>query len=64
MQDELRTILAALPPPGAPGDAAANRAQWERWQEGLTVRVPLAGELPPLRMLLVLDNLAGHKTPR
>ena len=50
------------PPPVAPVSAAANRAQWERWQEGLTVRVPLEGELPPLRMLLVLDNLAGHKT--
>ena len=64
LQDELSAILAALPPPVAPVNAAANRAQWERWQEGLTVRVPLDGELPPLRMLLVLDNLAGHKTPR
>ena len=43
--------------------ATAIRAQWERWQDGLTVQVPLDGELPPLRMLLVLDTLAGHKTP-
>jgi hypothetical protein len=34
-----------------------------RWQRGLTVKPTLAQRLPPLRMLLVLDNLAGHKTP-
>jgi hypothetical protein len=39
------------------------RPAWERWQEGLTVEPTLLEELPPLRMLLVLDNLAGHKTP-
>jgi hypothetical protein len=36
---------------------------WERWQEGLSVRPTLLADLPLLRMLLVLDNLAGHKTP-
>ncbi len=35
----------------------------ERWQAGLAVKPTLPTELPPLRMLLVLDNLAGHKTP-
>src|SRR4029077_15222793 len=55
-------ILAAMPaPPAEP--AAGWRAAWERWQEGLTIRPTLLAELPPLRMLLVLDNLAGHKTP-
>ena len=29
----------------------------------LSVRFTLPAALPPLRMLLVLDNLAGHKTP-
>jgi hypothetical protein len=43
--------------------SAANRAQWEPWQAGLTVRPTLPAELPPLRMLLIWDNLAGHKTP-
>jgi hypothetical protein len=28
----------------------------------LTVKPTLLSELPPLRMLLVLDNLAGHKS--
>ena len=45
------------------GDARTPRGDWERWQEGLTIKPTLLSELPPLRMLLVLDNLAGHKTP-
>ena len=40
-----------------------NRQQWTSWQEGLQVPITLPSELPPLRMLLVLDNLSGHKTP-
>lgn len=62
LKRELADILAGLPgPPGEP--IAGWRAVWERWQEGLTVRPTLLDRLPPLRMLLVLDNLAGHKTP-
>ena len=53
--------LPAAPAPTAGADAAARLA-WERWQDGLTVKPTLPSELPPLRMLLVLDNLAGHKT--
>ena len=62
LQTELTTILAALPSPPVPVSAQENRANWERWQEGLAERLTLKAELPPLRMLLVLDNLAGHKT--
>jgi DDE superfamily endonuclease len=62
LKRELAEVLAALPdPPGEP--AAGWRSAWERWQEGLTIKPTLLAELPPLRMLLVLDNLAGHKTP-
>jgi DDE superfamily endonuclease len=61
LKDELAGILAALPPP-AP-DGAADRACWEAWQAGLSVRFTLPAELPPLRALLVWDNLTGHKTP-
>jgi hypothetical protein len=62
LKQELTAVLAAMP---AVANAAGreSRADWERWQEGLTIRPTLLGELPPLRMLLVLDNLAGHKTP-
>ena len=63
LQQELTTILAGLPRAGAPPEAEALQAAWRRWQEGLTVKPTLLSDPPPLRMLLVLDNLAGHKTP-
>jgi len=62
LKRELTEILAALPEPSAE-PAVGWRAAWERWQAGLTIKPTLLSELPPLRMLLVLDNLAGHKTP-
>lgn len=61
IETELTTILAALPEP-AEVDPDENRRRWLRWQEGLSVRITLPQALPPLRMLLVLDNLAGHYT--
>jgi hypothetical protein len=63
LKPRLAVVLATLPPPAALADAAATRAAWEAWQSGLAVRFSLPAELPPLRMLLVWDNLAGHKTP-
>lgn len=63
LKRELTAILGALPAAAAPPEAGALRAAWQRWQQGLTVKPTLAQRLPPLRMLLVLDNLAGHKTP-
>ncbi len=64
LRREMSAVLEGLPPaPAAPAEAdAAARVAWERWQDGLTVKPTLLAELPPLRMLLVLDNLAGHKT--
>jgi len=61
LRRELSAILEGLPP-APPGADAAARVAWERWQDGLTIKPTLLSELPPLRMLLVLDNLAGHKT--
>jgi hypothetical protein len=40
-----------------------NRLMWGRWQEGLLWPITLSEQLPPLRMLVVMDNLKGHKTP-
>jgi len=37
-----------------------NRAAWERWQAGLIIKPTLCDTLPPLRLLLIMDNLAGH----
>lgn len=62
LQAELTKILASLPP-AEPVDAAATRAAWAVWQAGLTEPFTLPAELPPLRILLVWDNLTGHKTP-
>lgn len=64
LKQELSQIVDALPPwPDALTDPEALRSCWERWQAGLTVTPTLAPQLPPLRMLLILDNLAGHSTP-
>jgi transposase len=62
LKEELTAIVAPLPPLNEVPDAAANRAAWERWQQGLSVRFTLLEELPPLRLLLILDNLTGHKS--
>ena len=63
LQQELSAILASLPPPQLELDPDTNRALWERWCAGLEAPPALAEELPPLRMLLIWDNLKGHKTP-
>ncbi len=62
----LSAAVEALPPPDPAvhrQDPAQRQAAWSAWQEGLSVRFTLRQTLPPLRILLVLDNLAGHKTP-
>lgn len=58
LREELSQILAALPATGAgeAGDHSPLR-HWETWLD----TVP--DGLPPIRLLLVWDNLAGHKTP-
>ena len=62
MKEELAAVVAALPP-GPELSPEENRELWESWQEGLQVKITLLEKLPPLRLLLVMDNLAGHKTP-
>lgn len=58
LQQELETILAALPPPdpAAPGRQAVG---WE-WRERALWDL---ATLPPVRLLLLWDNLTGHQTP-
>src|SRR5207253_10432357 len=63
LKEVLGQIVAALPARAAPLDPAANRALWQAWQDGLAVRFGLPADLPPPRILLVWDNLAGHETP-
>lgn len=63
LKQELTEILANLPQPAPVLAPDENRASWDRWFEGLSERPDLPPELPPLRMLMVIDNLAGHKSP-
>jgi hypothetical protein len=61
LKQELTDILAGLPQPAClPPEA--NRAAWDMWFEGLSVRPTLPADLPPLRLLLIVDNLKGHKS--
>jgi hypothetical protein len=62
LKTELTAILTDLPKPADEVSPEENRRCWERWQAGLSVRITLPAELPPLRLLLVLDNLTGHYT--
>jgi hypothetical protein len=61
---ELAALVARLPAL-SPAEATvrATHAYWEQWREGLTVKATLLQDLPPLRVLLVFDNLTGHHTP-
>jgi hypothetical protein len=52
LQGELQQVLADLP---APAPAADPLTQWATWL-GHAPQTPL----PPLRLILVWDNLAGH----
>jgi hypothetical protein len=59
----LAKILALLPAPPELSPEE-NRARWQRWQEGLQIAPSIGDDMPPLRLLLVLDNLSGHHTPK
>lgn len=61
LKEELAAILTTITPKPVL-DEIANREFWQSWQQGLQWPITLPQELPPLRLLLVLDNLAGHKT--
>lgn len=63
LQTELLTILSTLPQPEPLIDPSTNRCLWENWREGLEVKATLSQDLPPLRLLLIMDNLIGHKNP-
>jgi hypothetical protein len=62
IKEELTQILKDLPP-ATPQDVETNRRLWLAWQAGLSTPITLSEDLPPLRMLLIWDNLRGHRTP-
>jgi hypothetical protein len=61
LKQHLAEILETLPPK-PPIDSTRNRQQWLEWYEGLSITPAIPEELPPLRLLLIQDNLAGHKS--
>jgi len=63
LKTAVSALLATLPEPVVDADPLAQRAQWTRWQAGLTIKITFPARLPPLRLLLVWDNLTGHHTP-
>src|SRR5215212_6207235 len=62
LRERLSEILTEVPAPKASLDPATTQAAWTMWQAGLTMPFTLPHDLPPLRLLLVWDNLTGHKT--
>lgn len=62
LKSELSAILATLPEASAL-DPETNRQLWDSWQEGLSKPLQWPDPLPPLRMILIWDNLRGHHTP-
>jgi len=58
LQAELTEVLATLPPVTVPEDERPPLARWAAWL-GHEPRDPL----PPLRLLVIWDNLTGHKPP-
>lgn len=63
LKTELLSILDTLPEAPTALDTHLNRALWESWQADLTLKPTLPSELPSLRLLVVMDNLVGHKNP-
>jgi transposase len=63
LKQELSAILATLPEPATKPPPAAGKEIWATWTAGLTGYPSIPAELAEPRMLLVLDNLAGHLTP-
>jgi hypothetical protein len=56
LKQEWNEVLAELPP-AIDLDPKTNRAVWEIWRIELDNPLPLPNNLPPLRALLVWDNL-------
>jgi transposase len=59
LRDELSAILPELPPTAACDPAAPFLPSW--WQR--RQEVAARDTDPPVRLILIWDNLAGHKTP-
>jgi hypothetical protein len=59
LKEQIGEILKTLPEKPLLGNEL-NQQLWKEWQEGLSKRITLRKNPPPLRMLLIWDNLQGH----
>ena len=64
LRERLSAILAALPRSKSLAGPHRNTGRVGVWQAGLTMPFTLPQNLPPLRLLLVWDNLAGQQDAR
>lgn len=64
LKQELAEIVQCLPPSTVSKNADETHLFWQRWRENLSVKFTLPQQLPALKLLLICDNLAGHKTPQ
>jgi hypothetical protein len=62
LKEQIAEILKTLPEKPLPDDET-NRQLWKARRAGLSQPITLAERLPPLRILLIWDNLRGHYTP-
>lgn len=62
IKQQVEEILKTLPEKPIL-DEETNCQVWKTWQRGLLRRITLPETLPTLRMVLIWDNLVGHKTP-
>jgi transposase len=60
LREELQDIVESLPERETVLGPEENLSEWKSWQEGLSVKITLPKELPPLRMVVVWDNIIGH----
>jgi transposase len=64
LQEKIELILEQSPLESSCKESKKARYEkWKKWQKGLKMPFTLPKDLASLRMLLILDNLKGHKTP-
>jgi DDE superfamily endonuclease len=64
LKQQLAEIVQSLPPSTGAMSVEDTRLFWQRWRENLSIKFTLPQQLPALKLLLICDNLAGHKTPQ
>lgn len=62
LKEQLSDILSTLPAPNINLTQEQRDLVWNKWQEGLTIFYTPLHQQQPLRMILILDNLAGHQS--